>query len=141
MSTKPPAKEGQKPKPSGKKSLLLEYVDKRVNVITNDGRNVTGTLRGFDQVCNVILEKSIERIFSQSAGVETVTLGLYIIRGDNIAVLGEIDQEQDAKVPWHTTKVRDKHLRVDFTIRCSKLKSNHMHFSLHSHHRNTAIQK
>lgn len=113
MSTKPVAKEGQSSRPSGKKSLLLEYVNKRVNVITNDGRNVTGTLRGFDQVCNVILEQSVERIFAIDAGVETVTLGLYVIRGDNIAVLGEIDQEHDAKIPWKTTRVSDENFQCN----------------------------
>lgn len=93
-------------RPAGRKSLLLDYVNKAVNVITNDGRNVVGTLRGFDQVCNVILDKSVERVFSTDSGVQVVTLGLYVIRGDNIAVLGEIDPERDAKVPWDKTKVR-----------------------------------
>lgn len=31
------------------------------------------------------------------AGVEQVVLGLYIIRGDNIAVIGELDADMDAK--------------------------------------------
>lgn len=92
-------------KAAGRKSLLLDYVNKTVNVVTNDGRNILGTLRGFDQVCNVILDKSVERVFSTDSGVQVVTLGLYVIRGDNIAVLGEIDPERDAKVPWDNMKV------------------------------------
>jgi len=63
-----------------------------VSVITADGRVIVGTLRGFDQTVNVILAGSHERVYSTSSGVEQVQLGLYIIRGDNIAVIGEIDE-------------------------------------------------
>jgi U6 snRNA-associated Sm-like protein LSm8 len=53
-------------------------------------------LKGFDQTVNVILENSHERVYSSASGVEQVSLGLYIIRGDNIAVIGEIDEEMDS---------------------------------------------
>ena len=43
-----------------------------------------GTLRGFDQSKNVILHPCHERVFSLHAGIESVPLGLYIIRGDNV---------------------------------------------------------
>ncbi len=41
-------------------------------------------LRGFDQTINLILEDSLERVYSSQQGVEQVPLGLYIIRGDNM---------------------------------------------------------
>ena len=43
-----------------------------------------GTLKGFDQTINLILDESHERVYSNTAGVEQVVLGLYIIRGDNM---------------------------------------------------------
>lgn len=43
-----------------------------------------GTLKGFDQTINLILDDSFERVYSTSQGVEQVVLGLYIIRGDNV---------------------------------------------------------
>uniref|UniRef100_A0A674J098 U6 snRNA-associated Sm-like protein LSm8 n=1 Tax=Terrapene triunguis TaxID=2587831 RepID=A0A674J098_9SAUR len=46
----------------------------------------TGTLKGFDQTINLILDESHERVFSSSQGVEQVVLGLYIVRGDNFLV-------------------------------------------------------
>lgn len=55
-----------------------------ITVITCDGRNLVGNLRGFDQTTNLILDECHERVFSPSAGVEQVVLGLYIIRGDNM---------------------------------------------------------
>ncbi|XP_071961150.1 major facilitator superfamily domain-containing protein 3-like [Antedon mediterranea] len=57
-----------------------------------------GTLKGFDQTVNLILDESHERVFSAGEGVEQVLLGLYIIRGDNIAVIGEIDDETDSSM-------------------------------------------
>ena len=45
-----------------------------------------GTLKGFDQTINIILDDSHERVYSTGAGVELVSLGLYIVRGDNVLV-------------------------------------------------------
>lgn len=73
-------------------------------VITNDGRNIVGVLKGFDQTTNIILQECHERVFSTTAGVEQVPLGLYIVRGDNIAVIGEMDEEADAALDLSTLK-------------------------------------
>mmetsp|Transcript_18251 Transcript_18251/g.38545 ORF Transcript_18251/g.38545 Transcript_18251/m.38545 type:complete len:100 (-) Transcript_18251:416-715(-) len=79
---------------------LQGLVNSQVSVITNDGRTIMGTLKGLDQKLNIILEESVERVFSKEAGVEQVPLGLYIVRGDNIAVVGEIDEEIDGITDW-----------------------------------------
>merc|ERR1712021_226252 len=79
-------------------AMLEPLVDKVVQVITNDGRNIVGLLKGFDQTTNVILDECHERVFSTTAGVEQVMLGLYIVRGDNIALVGEVDEEIDAEI-------------------------------------------
>jgi U6 snRNA-associated Sm-like protein LSm8 len=55
-----------------------------ISVVTCDGQNLVGNLRGFDQTTNLILDECHERVFSPDAGVEQVVLGLYIIRGDNM---------------------------------------------------------
>ena len=52
-------------------------------------------LKGFDQTTNLILEDCHERVYSSDAGVEQVVLGLYIIRGDNLAIVGEMDAAKD----------------------------------------------
>uniref|UniRef100_A0A8B9U731 U6 snRNA-associated Sm-like protein LSm8 n=4 Tax=Anatidae TaxID=8830 RepID=A0A8B9U731_9AVES len=77
-------------------SALEGYINRTVAVITSDGRMIVGTLKGFDQTINLILDESHERVFSSSQGVEQVVLGLYIVRGDNVAVIGEIDEETDS---------------------------------------------
>mmetsp|Transcript_496 Transcript_496/g.1055 ORF Transcript_496/g.1055 Transcript_496/m.1055 type:complete len:100 (-) Transcript_496:96-395(-) len=79
---------------------LQGLIDSPVSIITNDGRNIVGTLKGLDQKLNVILEDCYERVFSKESGVEQVQLGLYIVRGDNMAIVGELDQEVDGQVDW-----------------------------------------
>ncbi|CAL9239415.1 unnamed protein product [Arabidopsis halleri] len=75
---------------------LEDLVNQIISVITNDGRNIVGVLKGFDQATNIILDESHERVFSTKEGVQQHVLGLYIIRGDNIGVIGELDEELDA---------------------------------------------
>ena len=85
--------------------FLSDFVDVKVCIITNDGRNVIGIMRGFDQVCNIVLENTFERVFSTHSGVRILPLGLYVVRGDNIAIVGEIDVELDDNCKWETVKV------------------------------------
>ncbi|KAK8689278.1 hypothetical protein V6N13_088000 [Hibiscus sabdariffa] len=75
---------------------LESLVDQTISVITNDGRNIVGVLKGFDQATNIILDESHERVYSTKEGVQQLVLGLYIIRGDNISVVGELDEELDS---------------------------------------------
>jgi U6 snRNA-associated Sm-like protein LSm8 len=77
---------------------LESFMDKVISVITGDGRNIVGMMKGFDQTINVVLEDSHERVYSESAGVAQIPLGLYILRGDNIAVIGEIDPDLDRRL-------------------------------------------
>ncbi|KAJ2862639.1 hypothetical protein GGH94_004156 [Coemansia aciculifera] len=77
-------------------SQLQPYVDCKVSVVMNDGRLVVGILRGLDQTTNIIMQSCQERIFSEDEAVEVVDLGLYMIRGDNIAIIGLVDEVVDA---------------------------------------------
>mmetsp|Transcript_4688 Transcript_4688/g.13902 ORF Transcript_4688/g.13902 Transcript_4688/m.13902 type:complete len:97 (+) Transcript_4688:128-418(+) len=79
-------------------AALEGLLNKTITVVTNDGRNLVGHLRGYDQTTNLVLDECHERVFSPDSGVEQVVLGLYIVRGDNIAIIGELDQELDAQV-------------------------------------------
>ncbi|KAA6429163.1 MAG: N-alpha-acetyltransferase auxiliary subunit-like [Trebouxia sp. A1-2] len=55
-----------------------------ISVITSDGRQIVGLLKGYDQATNLILDECHERVYSTKAGVEKLALGLYVIRGDNM---------------------------------------------------------
>lgn len=64
-----------------------------------------GVLKGFDQRVNLILDKSVERVFSSEQGVQFEPLGLYIIRGDAVVTVGEIDE---VSLKWKKKKKRVK---------------------------------
>ena len=83
---------------SAAQQALGEWRDKAVLIVTNDGRTIVGTLKGFDNTINVVLEKSFERIYSESQPVQMSELGLHVIRGDNIAVIAEHDADRDATI-------------------------------------------
>ncbi|XP_067127184.1 U6 snRNA-associated Sm-like protein LSm8 [Centruroides vittatus] len=87
-----------------KQDYSLHFILDTVSIITADGRNIVGTLKGFDQTINLILDESHERVYSSTQGVEQVVLGLYIIRGDNIAVVGEVDDELDSRLDLSNIK-------------------------------------
>ncbi|EDQ91434.1 uncharacterized protein MONBRDRAFT_17908 [Monosiga brevicollis MX1] len=80
------------------------YMNKAVTIATQDGRLLTGILKGFDQSTNLILNQCYERVFSLHSGVEIVPMGLYIVRGDNVAVVGETDEETDATLDLENVK-------------------------------------
>lgn len=85
-------------------SGLSDLVDCMVSIVTNDGRHIVGTLRGYDQATNVIVDESVERIYREDAGAETIALGLYVVRGDTIAIIGELDEELDADVDFESIR-------------------------------------
>lgn len=43
-----------------------------------------GRLKGNDNYCNLILSDSVEREYTADKGVEMISLGLYMIKGDNV---------------------------------------------------------
>ncbi|KAG5267541.1 hypothetical protein AALO_G00222890 [Alosa alosa] len=51
-------------------TALESYINRTVAIITSDGRMIVGTLKGFDQTINLILDESHERVFSSTQGVE-----------------------------------------------------------------------
>lgn len=75
-------------------TALVEELDKRLLVQLRDGRKLVGILRSFDQFANLVLEKATERIIVGSLYAE-VPLGLYVVRGENVVLLGEIDESKD----------------------------------------------
>ncbi|KAF7626087.1 U6 snRNA-associated Sm-like protein LSm8 [Meloidogyne graminicola] len=83
---------------------LDSFINKTISVITGDGRNIVGLMRGFDQTVNIVLEDSHERVYSLDTGVAQIPLGLYIVRGDNVAVVGEIDETIDKQLDLEKLK-------------------------------------
>ncbi|KAI8366244.1 hypothetical protein BD560DRAFT_401070 [Blakeslea trispora] len=80
-------------------SLLQPYIDLTVLVTTIDGRVLVGKLIGTDQTSNIILQHCSERVFS-AEGTEIVPLGLFLLRGDNVCTIGEVDAEKEEAIDF-----------------------------------------
>lgn len=82
-------------------------VTEKVLVITADGRTLVGILLSCDQLTNLVLNETIERVIrppeDPEASIE-VSHGLYLIRGDNVVICGLVEEELDASIDWE--KVR-----------------------------------
>jgi U6 snRNA-associated Sm-like protein LSm1 len=70
---------------------LVEELDKKILVVLRDGSKIIGFLRSFDQFANIVLENAAERIIVGSS-YSDIPLGLYIVRGENVVLMGEIDE-------------------------------------------------
>lgn len=85
---------------------LLEELDKKLMVLLRDGRTLIGYLRSVDQFANIVLHRTIERIH---VGKEygDIPRGIFIVRGENVVLLGEIDREKEKDLPLKEVSVDD----------------------------------
>lgn len=72
---------------------LLFGIAEMICVVTSDGRIILGLLVGHDQVQNLVLSDAVERVYAENVAVDVVDLGLYVVRGDNVAIISEYDAE------------------------------------------------
>ncbi|KAL7545372.1 hypothetical protein ACHAWF_008720 [Thalassiosira exigua] len=94
---------------------LVEQLDRRLLVILRDGRHLVGTLSTFDQFSNMVLQETSERRIlvaprkiteddgeKHNVGPKTICyqtdiqLGLFIVRGDNVVLLGEVEDDEES---------------------------------------------
>ncbi|KAH6678264.1 hypothetical protein BGZ60DRAFT_412557 [Tricladium varicosporioides] len=82
---------------------LQGYVNKKILVITSDSRTLVGKLLSFDQQTNLVLGETMERIIRPPDDPEPsseIPHGLYLIRGDNVVVVGLVEEELDDSINW-----------------------------------------
>ncbi|MCJ1372875.1 SM-like, degradation of cytoplasmic mRNAs and positively regulates transcription initiation [Loxospora ochrophaea] len=77
---------------------LLDLTDKKLMVVLRDGRKLIGVLRSWDQFANLVLQDSIERLFVKDLYAD-IPRGIFIVRGENVLLLGEIDLDKDDHIP------------------------------------------
>ncbi|KAF3765875.1 hypothetical protein M406DRAFT_356100 [Cryphonectria parasitica EP155] len=92
---------------------LLDLTDKKLMIVLRDGRKLMGVLRSWDQFANLVIQSTVERIFvtpesvpeTHATGAEKrglyadVPLGMFLVRGENVMLLGEIDLDKDDDPP------------------------------------------
>ncbi|RCK64779.1 U6 snRNA-associated Sm-like protein LSm8 [Candida viswanathii] len=91
-------------------SDLKPFMGKKVHVITSDARFFEGILEGYDKSTNIILSNCIERIIYSPDDEDAedtnqeIPLGVYIMRGNEVVCIGEIDDELYGAINWQTLK-------------------------------------
>ncbi|KAF5356210.1 hypothetical protein D9756_003795 [Leucocoprinus leucothites] len=78
---------------------------RKMLVILRDGRKLHGVLRSYDQFANLVLEDTVERIHHGDTFAENWH-GLFLIRGENVVLLGEIDLDKEDEVPLRQVDYR-----------------------------------
>jgi U6 snRNA-associated Sm-like protein LSm1 len=73
---------------------LLDQIDKKVLVLLRDRRTLIGILRTCDQFNNLVLHNSVERI-TVGNKYGDIQRGVFLIRGDNVVLVGEIDPAKE----------------------------------------------
>jgi small nuclear ribonucleoprotein G len=68
---------------------LKKYMEKNVSVKMNGNRKVNGTLRGYDQFMNLVLDNATED------GNDTKNIGQIVIRGNSVVQLEIIPWVED----------------------------------------------
>ncbi|KAG8903954.1 SM-like, degradation of cytoplasmic mRNAs and positively regulates transcription initiation [Tulasnella sp. 403] len=86
---------------------LVDSVDKKMLVILRDGRKLIGVLRSYDQFANLVLEDTVERLYHGPAYGD-IHRGVYLIRGENVVLLGEVDLDKEDILPL--TQVPVEHI-------------------------------
>ncbi|KAL7623883.1 hypothetical protein AAE478_005439 [Parahypoxylon ruwenzoriense] len=87
---------------------LLDLTDKKLLVCLRDGRKLTGILRSWDQFANLVLQSTVERVFATTSDPSDPQPkglygdkqhGIFLVRGENVLLLGEIDLDKDDDPP------------------------------------------
>ncbi|GMG26779.1 unnamed protein product [Ambrosiozyma monospora] len=78
-------------------AAIIGSVDRKVFVLLRDGKTLFGVLRTFDQFANLVLHDGIERIYLQETKeyAESEKPELYVIRGENVVMVGELDIDKE----------------------------------------------
>ncbi|TRM60030.1 hypothetical protein BD626DRAFT_506232 [Schizophyllum amplum] len=94
----PPPPGGDKPRREAILDLS-KYVNERIRVKFTGGREVTGLLKGYDQLLNLVLDEVTEEVVLPE-GPLTRTLGLAVLRGPTITLVSPVDGSEEIANPF-----------------------------------------
>ncbi|OUS47014.1 hypothetical protein BE221DRAFT_145431 [Ostreococcus tauri] len=83
---------------------LARCIDRGVRVKLSGGREVTGTLKGYDQLLNLVLDDAIEHVRDPEDAMRitavTRRLGLMVCRGTSVMVVSALDGCDEISNPF-----------------------------------------
>ncbi|KAI4181571.1 MAG: hypothetical protein LQ346_006739 [Caloplaca aetnensis] len=87
----------QKNRGADRARIIVRMIEKLVLVL-RDGKKLIGVLRSWDQFANLVLQDTIERVFVEDVYAD-ISRGIFLVRGENVLLLGEIDLDKDDYIP------------------------------------------
>ncbi|KAI9783366.1 MAG: Sm-like protein lsm7 [Geoglossum umbratile] len=94
---------GHQPTERPKKENILDltrYMDKEIGVKFNGGREVIGTLKGFDQLMNLVLDDVRELTRDDEGNESSRPLGLVVARGTLLVLISPVDGSEEIANPF-----------------------------------------
>ncbi|XP_024372934.1 sm-like protein LSM7 isoform X1 [Physcomitrium patens] len=92
---------------SGRKETVLDlakFVDRGVSVKLSGGRQVTGILKGYDQLLNLVLDEATENLRDSDDPMKTTDqirqLGLIVCRGTAVMLVAPTDGTEEIPNPF-----------------------------------------
>ncbi|KAH0547845.1 Sm-like protein lsm7 [Glutinoglossum americanum] len=79
---------------------LTRYLDKEISVKFNGGREVIGTLKGFDQLMNLVLDDVRELTRDDEGNESSRSLGLVVARGTLLVLISPLDGSEEIANPF-----------------------------------------
>ncbi|KAF4589140.1 U6 snRNA-associated Sm-like protein LSm7 [Ophiocordyceps camponoti-floridani] len=98
-----PAATGDKAAERPKKENILDlgkYMDKPIIVKFNGGREVRGTLKGFDALMNLVLDDVKETLRDEDGNESSRPLGLVVARGTLLVAIMPVDGSEQISDPY-----------------------------------------
>ncbi|KAI0270717.1 hypothetical protein BC834DRAFT_841503 [Gloeopeniophorella convolvens] len=77
---------------------LAKYANSRIRVKFTGGREVTGILKGYDQLLNLVLDEVTEEVHDPEPRIRA--LGLAVLRGPTITLLSPVDGLEEIANPF-----------------------------------------
>jgi len=92
---------GQTERPKKENILdLSKYMDKQITVKFSGGREVIGTLKGYDQLMNLVLDEVKEALTDDQGNIRYRKLGLIVARGTLLVVISPVDGSEEIANPF-----------------------------------------
>ncbi|KAI4123691.1 MAG: hypothetical protein LQ347_006054 [Umbilicaria vellea] len=80
---------------------LTKYMDKEITVKFNGGREVVGTLKGYDQLMNLVLDDVKELLKDDEGNESSRSLGLIVARGTLLVLISPVDGSEQIENPFN----------------------------------------
>lgn len=78
-------------------------MDKQITVKFNGGREVVGTLKGYDQLMNLVLDDVKETMRDDEGNESSRELGLIVARGTLLVLISPVDGSEEIENPFQQT--------------------------------------